>query len=88
MSTEIIAESLELLSGSGIDLSENVYAKFFCKNPKYKELMAHMDELIDRRMLSEVTRLFLLDDLEAESVYIRFEYANHKTGYNVEEHLN
>ena len=87
MITEIIAESLEMLSGADFDLYDKVYEEFFCKNPKAEELMAHMDELTRGRMMSEVTRLFLVDDLEAESAYIKFEYANHKNGYNVASNM-
>jgi hemoglobin-like flavoprotein len=82
--SELIAESLELLSESDADIYGKVYEHFFRMNPGAEELMTHMDELTLGRMLEEVTRLFMVDDLGAESTYVKFEHNNHKTAYSVQ----
>ncbi len=85
--SELIAESLELLSESDVDIYGKVYEHFFRINPGAEELMTHMDALTRGRMLEEVTRLFMVDDLSAESAYITFEYNNHKTAYSVQSNM-
>lgn len=81
---ELIAESLELLIDSDTDLYGQVYQHFFRMNPDAETLMTHMDELTRGRMLEEVTRLLMVDDLTAESAYVAFEYNNHRTAYSVQ----
>lgn len=85
--SELIAESLELLSESDVDIYGKVYEHFFRMNPSAEELMTHMDELTRGRMLEEVTRLLMVDDLGAESAYVTFEYNNHKTAYSVQSSM-
>ena len=82
--TELIAESLELLSESDEDIYAKVYEHFFRLNPGAEDLMTHMDELTRGRMLEEVTRLLMVKDLGLESAYLLFEYSNHKTAYSVQ----
>ena len=84
---ELIAESLELLSDSDTDLYGQVYQHYFRMNPGAETLMTHMDELTLGRMLEEVTRLLMVDDLTAESAYVAFEYNNHKTAYSVQSSM-
>lgn len=84
---DLIAESLELLSESEVDIYGRVYEHFFRVNPGAQELMTHMDELTLGRMLEEVTRLLIVDDLGAESAYVAFEYNNHKTAYSVQSSM-
>ena len=85
--TELIAESLELLGESDADIYGRVYEHFFRMNPEAEELMTHMDELSRGRMLEEVTRLLMVEDLGAESAYVTFEYNNHKTAYSVQSRM-
>jgi hypothetical protein len=85
--TELIAESLELLSESDADIYGKVYEHFFRMNPGAEELMTHMDELTRGRMLEEVTRLLMVEDLGAESAYVTFEYNNHKSAYSVQSRM-
>jgi len=85
--TELIAESLELLGESDADIYGRVYEHFFRMNPGAEELMTHMDELTRGRMLEEVTRLLMVEDLGAESAYVTFEYNNHKTAYSVQSRM-
>jgi hemoglobin-like flavoprotein len=85
--TELIAESLELLGESDADIYGRVYEHFFRMNPEAEELMTHMDELTRGRMLEEVTRLLMVEDLGAESAYVTFEYNNHKTAYSVQSRM-
>ena len=84
---ELIAESLELLGESDVDVYGRVYDHFFRANPDAEDLMTHMDELTFGRMLDEVTRLLMVDDLGAESAYVAFEYNNHKTAYSVQSSM-
>lgn len=84
---DLIAESLEMLSDSETDIYGRVYEHFFRMNPDAEGLMTHMDELTRGRMLEEVTRLFMVNDLGTESAYVAFEYNNHKTAYNVQSRM-
>ena len=84
---DLIAESLEMLSESEADIYGRVYEHFFRSNPDAEELMTHMDELTLGRMLEEVSRLLMVDDLGAESAYVAFEYNNHKTAYSVQTEM-
>ena len=84
---DLIAESLEMLSESETDIYGRVYEHFFRINPDAEELMTHMDELTLGRMLEEVSRLLMVDDLSAESAYVAFEYNNHKTAYSVQTEM-
>jgi hemoglobin-like flavoprotein len=84
---ELIAESLELLGESDVNVYGRVYDHFFRANPDAEDLMTHMDELTLGRMLDEVTRLLMVDDLGAESAYVAFEYNNHKTAYSVQSSM-
>ena len=72
---------------SDADIYERVYEHFFRVNPEAEELMTHMDELTRGRMLEEVTRLLMVEDLGAESAYVTFEYNNHKTAYSVQSRM-
>jgi hypothetical protein len=49
--------------------------------------MTHMDESTLGRMLEEVIRLIMLDDLEAESEHLAFEYSNCKNAYGAESNM-
>ncbi|MDC0069405.1 globin [Gammaproteobacteria bacterium] len=84
---DLIAESLEMLSESEADIYGRVYEHFFRINPDAEELMTHMDELTRGRMLEEVTRLLMVNDLGTESAYVEFEYNNHKAAYNVQSRM-
>jgi len=82
--TRYIEESLGVLAETDVDVYGKIYEHFFRGNPAAETLMSHMDDLTRGRMLEEVTRLLLVDDLGSESEYLDFEMNNHQLAYSVE----
>lgn len=82
--TALITQSLELLAESDEDIYARVYEIFFSHSAHSLTLMSHMDELTRGRMLEEVTRLLLSEDIAAEDAYLEFEVNNHQLAYSVE----
>jgi hemoglobin-like flavoprotein len=79
----LIMESLEFLAESEEDIYGKVYEYFYQENAEAEALMSHMDELTKGKMLEEVTRLLLSEDLTEESTYLDFELNTHTYSYSV-----
>jgi hypothetical protein len=82
---EAIEDSLGLIGDE--DIYERIYRHFYQSDPGAEPLMAHMDELTKGRMMEEVTRLLLSEDIPGESGYLIFELSNHKLAYSVEANM-
>ncbi len=78
-----IEKSLALLADSETDIYQRIYALFYGASDEARSLMEHMDELTKGRMLDEVTRLLMTEDVELEQTYLDFELKNHELAYNV-----
>lgn len=85
--SELIAESLEYLADTDLDVYQRVFDAFYRESPAAENLMLHMDELTKGRMLEEVTRLLMSVDVELEAAYLDFELRNHEQAYGVERQM-
>jgi len=66
------------------DFNADVYRVFYQSEPAAAPLMAHIDELVQNKMLAEVVRLLLSPNLESEEAgYLNFEVKTHIEGYGV-----
>jgi hypothetical protein len=67
-----------------LNFSVDVYQTFYRTEPSAASLMAHIDELVQNKMLSEVIRLLLNPNIESEEAgYLNFEVKTHIQGYGV-----
>lgn len=78
-----IIESLELAAVFVGDITVPVYERYYGACPAAGELMSHVDQYMQGRMMDEVLRLLMVDDVDAEQAYLNFEVDNH-SGYRVE----
>ena len=78
-----LTESLELAAEHLGDVTERVYRRYYADCPSAAEVMAHSDEHMQGRMLDEVFRLLMVEDVGSEDGYLDFEVDNHRA-YNVE----
>lgn len=81
-----IIESLELAAESAGDITAPVYERYYGACPAAGELMSHVDQHMQGRMMDEVLRLLMVDDVDAEQAYLNFEVDNH-SGYRVESDM-
>ena len=79
---DLIVESLELAAEVAGDITGPVYERYYLACPAAGELMAHVDHLMQGRMMDEMLRVLMTDDLDAEQGYLNFEVDNH-SGYRV-----
>ncbi len=49
--------------------------------------MAHVDHLVQGRMMEEVLRLLMVEDASLEDQYLTFEMKTHQEAYNVVESM-
>lgn len=79
----LLLDSLELAADRLGDIAPAVYRQYYQGCPSAAELMAHVDEHMQGRMLDEVLRLLMVEDVAAEAGYLDFEVDNHRA-YNVD----
>lgn len=77
LSTELIADSLELAANHIEDLTEPVYERYFDASPESVDLMSHMDTLMRGRMLGDVLTLLMMSESETP-VALKFEVKTHQ----------
>ena len=82
---EVILQSLEGLEDCSVNLNVLIYDHFYQSCPGAEELMGHMDELTKGKMMEEVTRLMLVEEVARESEYLDFELRNHRFAYSVDQ---
>ena len=83
MMDDPILESLEQTAEVLGDITAVVYERYYRACPEAEALMAHVDQHMQGRMLDEVIRLLMTEDVCDEDGYLDFEVDNHR-GYNVE----
>ena len=83
---DLVIESLELAAESAGDIAGSVYERYYGACPAAGELMSHVDQHMQGRMMDEVLRLLMVDDVEGEQAYLNFEVDNH-SGYRVESDM-
>lgn len=80
---DLILSSLEIASEKAGDITDPVYQHYFAACPESKELMWHLDKLVQGKMLEEVLRLLMLEEYTPESGYLNFEVRTHQQSYSV-----
>jgi hypothetical protein len=76
--SDLISESLNACT---VDITGDVYQRFFAADPAAAELMDHSDQYMKGRMLQEVLELMLTDD---PANYLAWEVRNHVLSYDVD----
>ena len=88
MSTQdLIISSLEIAAERSGDITSVVYDLYYQNSPGSQELMAHIDHLVQGRMMEEVMRLLMVEDTSVEDQYLTFEMKTHEEAYNVVESM-
>ena len=88
MSTqEFIICSLKIVAERNGDITSAVYDLYYQNSPGSRELMAHIDHLVQGRMMDEVLRLLMVEDASREDQYLTFEMKTHEEAYNVAESM-
>jgi uncharacterized protein (DUF1499 family) len=79
-----IETAFDCAAVDNLNFSVDVYQTFYRTEPSAASLMAHIDELVQNKMLSEVIRLLLNPNIESEEAgYLNFEVKTHIQGYGV-----
>lgn len=84
---QIVMNTLELVAVAEVDISAGVYRRYFLKSPQSEDLMLYFDDLSRGRMMAEVLRLIMVEDLASEAAYLRFELKNHQQDYSVQAEM-
>lgn len=88
MSTQdLIISSLEMVAERSGDINPMIYGLYFQNSPGSEELMAHIDHLVQGKMMEEVMRLLMVEDISLEDQYLTFEMKTHEEAYNVIESM-
>ncbi|MAU91490.1 MAG: hypothetical protein CBD42_003970 [Gammaproteobacteria bacterium TMED182] len=79
-----IETAFDCAAVDNLNFNVDVYQTFYRAEPSVASLMAHIDELVQNKMLSEVIRLLLNPNIESEEAgYLNFEVKTHIQGYGV-----
>jgi hypothetical protein len=84
---DLIISSLEIAAERSGDITPAVYDIYFENSPGSRELMAHVDHLVRGKMLEEVMRLLMVEDMAVEDQYLTFEMKTHEESYSVIESM-
>jgi len=85
MSDPLLA-SLERAAEVAGDISPAIYDRYFERCPDSRAIMSHTDEYMRGRMLDEVYRLLMNDNLTGDRDYLAFETVNHRA-YGAAGHM-
>jgi len=85
--TDPVYSSLMLAAEKAGDITPAIYNRYFSQCPGSQQLMSHIDELVQGKMMEEVFRLIMVEQYEQESAYLNFEVKNHKYAYSVLPHM-
>lgn len=78
-----ITTSFEIAGDRLGDINAPVYQRYYALCPASKQLMSHIDQYVQGRMLEEVIEVLLTEHLETLRDYLRFETKTH-VSYGVE----
>jgi hemoglobin-like flavoprotein len=84
---DLIISSLDIAADKGVDITPLVYARYFQNCPESEQLMEDADPHARGKMLEEVMRLLMLEDILAEESYLVFETKTHEQSYHVMRHM-
>lgn len=81
-----VLTSFELAAESGRDITADAYERFYARCPEAREVMSHVDEHMQGRMLEEVLELLMTEDGEVDDGQLAFEMSNHRAYGTSPEH--
>ena len=79
--------SLELAGEAAGDIVPEVFSRYYAACPEAADLMSHMDQHMQGRMLEEVLRLIMTEDYSEDDVYLNYEVTNHRLSYGVQNRM-
>ena len=81
---ELIERALECAAEDDSKLNERIYKNFYDAMPDAQQLMSQVDEGVRGKMMAEIYRLLLADDVAtSDSDYLVFETKTHANSYFV-----
>ena len=81
---ELIERALECAAADDPKLNERIYKNFYDAMPDAQQLMSQVDEGVRGKMMAEIYRLLLADDVAtSDSDYLVFETKTHANSYFV-----
>ena len=81
-----IIETFEVAAERAGDITEAVYRRYYARSPQAEQLMSHVDEHMQGRMMNEVLSLLMTPADELPEHYLEFETRNHAS-YGVDPEL-
>lgn len=82
-----VYRSLELAAETVGDIVPTVFERYYRDCPDAAELMSHMDQHMQGRMLDEVLRLVMTENYADDDVYLNYEVKNHRLSYGVQNSM-
>ena len=74
---DLVERTLERAADKAGDITADVYARWYSRCPEAQQVMAHVDEHMQGRMMAEILRLVLTSEPSAERGYLKFETSSH-----------
>ena len=85
---ELIERALECAAEDDPKLNERIYKNFYDAMPDAQQLMSQVDEGVRGKMMAEIYRLLLADDVAtSDSDYLVFETKTHANSYFVQPEM-
>lgn len=83
---DLVLESFELAAESGKDITAAAYERFYARCPEARDVMSHVDQHMQGRMLEEVLELLMTPEGEVEAGQLAFEVGNHRAYGTAPDH--
>lgn len=83
----LIIASLDIIADKDIDIFPLVYGHYYQECPESEALMLDASAQAKGKMLEEVMRLLMSDDLSVEESYLGFEIKYHEDAYRVHQSM-
>jgi hemoglobin-like flavoprotein len=80
---DTVLQTFSQLAETGQGITPRIYEFYFERCPGSQALMAHVDHRMKGRMMDEVFKLLMTEELPRQRDYLRFETKTHE-GYGVE----
>jgi len=81
--TEVVVETFSRAADIAGDIAPEIYSAYFRRCPGSQALMEHIDHRMKGRMMDEVLKLLMAEELPDQRSYLDFETRTH-AGYGVE----
>ena len=81
--TASVGESLEQIAEHHGDIGAQCFEKFYQASGEARQLMSHMDDVHKSKMMNEIYRLLMVEDLREDEAYIAWESKTHQSVFYV-----